>query len=123
MKLQRFALTGLIFFFLHCGCAPEPVVREMPATYNPPAELMEKADRKIRAKEYDEAMDLLNELLSSFPDAPEADDAAFKCGLILKEMKKPDEAIVFFEGLVAMEADRSVFMVGIGGGIVCDVAG
>lgn len=40
-----------------------------------------------------------------------------------EKIKNLDTAAVIYERLVALKADRSTFIVGIGGGIVCDITG
>jgi len=40
-----------------------------------------------------------------------------------EKVKNLDTAAVIYERLVALKADRSTFIVGIGGGIVCDITG
>jgi len=40
-----------------------------------------------------------------------------------EKIKNLDTAAIIYERLVQLEADRSTFIVGVGGGIVCDIAG
>ncbi len=82
------------------GCAPEPIVSRMPATYNPPGELLEKAERSIKAEDYETAVRQLNDLLFQFPDSPEAADALMKKGLVLKKAQQYAEARFSFEKLL-----------------------
>ncbi len=51
---------------------------------------------------------------------PDAEVITIGCG---ESVKTLDTAMTIYERLVSMEADRTVFLVGIGGGIVCDITG
>jgi branched-chain amino acid transport system substrate-binding protein len=101
MKFLRFSLAAMVALFFLGSCIPKPVIRDIPATYSLPSELLEKGDQQFKAKKYDEAIRIYNELIFKFPDTPEAAMAMMKNGLIHKETKKFSDARRFFEGLVA----------------------
>ena len=90
-------LLATVFIF---SCYPKPVVREMPATYNPAGELLEKAEDKIEEGDYEGAARLLNDLLFQYPKSPEADDALMKNGLIIKAVGQFAEARRLFEKML-----------------------
>ena len=95
-------LLASVFIF---SCYPKPVVREMPATYNPAGELLEKAEDKIEENDYEAAARLLNDLLFQYPKSPEADDALMKNGLILKAVGQFAEARRLFGKLISEYPD------------------
>ncbi len=99
---------SLISFALCVGCAPKPIVSRMPATYNPPGELMEKADRSIKAEDYETAVRQLDDLLFKYPDSAEADDALMKKGIVLKKVRQYGEARFSF-GKLIQKFPRSPF--------------
>ena len=51
---------------------------------------------------------------------PDAEVITIGCGEAIKTL---DTAMMIYERLVSIAADRTVFLVGIGGGIVCDITG
>jgi branched-chain amino acid transport system substrate-binding protein len=101
MKNLKFPLAAILILSLLGSCLPQPIIKDIPATYNLPSELLEKGNQQFRVKRYDEAIRVYNELIFMFPDTTEAATAMMKNGLIHKEFQQFNEARRFFEGLVA----------------------
>lgn len=92
-------MTVLILFFLS-SCMPQPVVRQIPATYNRAEVMFEEAEQRYKAKKYEEAVRMFNNVIAEFPDSPESAVALMKNGMIYKELGKFHEARRFFQKLI-----------------------
>lgn len=101
MKKRMIIAGALLLVFAAAAVAAAPAVAEKKMSKKA-AKLMTKAEKAIREKQPDQAMDLLKQIV---PLEPENAKVRHYMGMLLDQKGQPDEAVASFEEALRLQPD------------------